>query len=171
VAAGAGIDRLTRMLVARWLCAAEDNLVRLAANVGWHADPQAAVDYLDELVEAGYHLADAETALRDQLVNASTDDDRDEDEDDDQGNDDTAHDDRHEGNERTAAIDSKEGDLVAGDGDQGSAEQAAEDPHLVAVYHPNQTLRGRAGTRAPADPARPAARCPRWLSQSERDTE
>jgi ParB/RepB/Spo0J family partition protein len=105
VAETAGIDRLTRMLVARWLCAAEDNLVRLAANVGWHNDPQAAVAYLDSLVQAGYGLADAETELREHLVTAATANDEDDEDEDDEGH----------------GEDESEGDEQATGGDHGDA--------------------------------------------------
>ncbi|MDT4993374.1 MAG: ParB family transcriptional regulator, chromosome partitioning protein, partial [Actinoplanes sp.] len=73
----AGIDRLTRMLVARWLCHAEDNLVRLANDATWGVDPQAGVDYLDTLVDAKYELSEAETSLRDDLVRNTADPDQD----------------------------------------------------------------------------------------------
>jgi hypothetical protein len=71
----AGIDRLTRALVARWICAAEHNLAELVRGSHW-AHPEAAVQYLDLLVGAKYALADAEAVLRAQLV-ASEDDDAD----------------------------------------------------------------------------------------------
>jgi ParB family chromosome partitioning protein len=74
IAVGAGIDRLTRMLVARWLCAAEANLVRCVTRTGWDTAPPAAVGYLDLLVAAGYVLSDAETTVRHDLANPATDD-------------------------------------------------------------------------------------------------
>jgi hypothetical protein len=62
-AAGAGPDRLTRVLVARWLTVAETNLDRLTAR-HWQASAPDGLAYLDRLTGAGYVLSDAETHLR-----------------------------------------------------------------------------------------------------------
>ncbi|GAA0812135.1 ParB/RepB/Spo0J family partition protein [Spirilliplanes yamanashiensis] len=72
VTATAGIDRLTRMLVSRWICGSEDNLVRLAADLSWGVDPRTAVEYLDLLVAGGYQLSEAETQLQDRLTASSS---------------------------------------------------------------------------------------------------
>ncbi|HLL66433.1 MAG TPA: ParB/RepB/Spo0J family partition protein [Micromonosporaceae bacterium] len=150
VAAGAGIDRLTRMLVARWVCASEDNLVRLATNATWGVDPHAGVEYLDVLVQAGYDLSDAETALRTDLVNtinADADADADaaddeaegpgdevqdddpvqghdqgQDDEDDEGRDDQGRDDGGEDDDSTAALEPAE---------ERPGDDIAESPHQV----------------------------------------
>jgi ParB family chromosome partitioning protein len=67
-AATAGIDRLSRMLVARWICGNEHNLTRLANHETWDTNQQAAVTYLDQLVATGYALSNAETDLRNSLL-------------------------------------------------------------------------------------------------------
>jgi ParB family chromosome partitioning protein len=111
----AGIDRLTRMLVARWLCHAEDNLVRLANDTNWGVDPQAGVDYLDTLVDAGYVLSDSETYLRDDLVGNTADPDQDDDPDDDDL--DGSPDDDAEGGDANDIDDSPGEDAPAEDAD------------------------------------------------------
>jgi ParB family chromosome partitioning protein len=80
-AAGAGPDRLTRVLVARWLTVAETNLDRLIAR-HWQVSAPDALAYLDRLTAAGYVLSDAETGLRtdltEQIAAEQDDDDSDE---------------------------------------------------------------------------------------------
>ncbi|MBN1170681.1 MAG: ParB/RepB/Spo0J family partition protein [Micromonosporaceae bacterium] len=76
-AATAGIDRLTRMLVARWVCGHESHLARIVAGQTWDVVPEAAAAYLGQLVAAGYELSDAETRLRAELVQAADDGDGD----------------------------------------------------------------------------------------------
>ncbi|HSU36304.1 MAG TPA: ParB/RepB/Spo0J family partition protein [Propionibacteriaceae bacterium] len=66
-ASTAGIDRLTRMLVARWLTAAETTL-QDAVLQRWNRQPAAARDYLDRLTAAGYSLSEAEQTLYADLV-------------------------------------------------------------------------------------------------------
>jgi ParB-like chromosome segregation protein Spo0J len=90
-AATAGADRLTRILVARWVAAAEANLDKLAHGYTWQADPTAGLGHLDRLVHAGYTLSDAEQRLHTDLTARLTDtDDEDEDDlDEDDGEDDT----------------------------------------------------------------------------------
>jgi hypothetical protein len=78
----AGSDRLTRMLVARWLTACEVNLDAIIADRRWGTDPDAARAYLDRLTTAGYTLSDAEQGVYDDLVaqaHADTDPDEDDD--------------------------------------------------------------------------------------------
>lgn len=84
-AEAAGTDRLTRLLVARWLTAAEANLERLTAG-HWQVSAAAGLAYLDRLTAAGYVLCDAETRLRATLteqIAAECEDDELDDEDDD----------------------------------------------------------------------------------------
>jgi len=83
-AATAGPDRLTRILVARWLTAAEANLDDHTAGRSWRDDQPAAHAYLDLLVEAGYVLSEAETRLHADLTEqvAAEDDDSDDEADD-----------------------------------------------------------------------------------------
>lgn len=70
----AGVDRLTRILVAMWVAADERNFTRIAHGQNYAIDRAAACEYLDRLVEAGYELSDAEaqiqTALQEQLQQA-----------------------------------------------------------------------------------------------------
>jgi ParB family chromosome partitioning protein len=134
----AGIDRLTRALVARWICAAESNIADLVRGSQW-GHPDAAVQYLDLLVDAGYALSDAEAVLHTQLIDsASTAEDEDNDEVD--GSDeldgvnelDDADPDEASDNEVTAADTSDDGEsmdaLQAGD-DNTDAED--EDAHTA----------------------------------------
>ena len=82
-AATAGIDRLTRMLVARWLTASETNVDNCVQH-RWTADPVAALAYLDRLIAAGYVLSDAEQDVYTDLTAETMDDeDTDADSDDD----------------------------------------------------------------------------------------
>ncbi|MBT0774295.1 hypothetical protein KIH74_35455 [Kineosporia sp. J2-2] len=79
-AAGAGMDRLQRIVVARWLTTSENNLDSLTAQ-RWDVDPAAGVAYLDRLTAAGYELSEAEQRLHadiTQLANATNDEDEDE---------------------------------------------------------------------------------------------
>jgi ParB family chromosome partitioning protein len=84
-AATAGPDRLTRILVARWLTAAEANLDDHTAGRSWRADQSAAHAYLNLLIASGYTLSDAEQRLHNDLADLAADtqsDDEDEDEED-----------------------------------------------------------------------------------------
>ncbi len=63
----AGIDRLTRMLVARWITAAEANLDSCIHH-RWNNRPQAAQNYFDRLTAAGYTLSDAEQEFYDEMA-------------------------------------------------------------------------------------------------------
>lgn len=74
--ANAGLDRLTRATVARWLADAEDNL-RAAAFGRW-SDFERARAYLDLLVAEGYELADIEVQLHQSITEALTDENEDE---------------------------------------------------------------------------------------------
>ena len=56
----AGTDRLTRLLVARWIVGNEHNLESSIAR-RWGANDRTAIAYLDQLTDAGYALSDAET--------------------------------------------------------------------------------------------------------------
>ncbi|MGH8792118.1 MAG: ParB/RepB/Spo0J family partition protein [Stackebrandtia sp.] len=67
-AGAAGLDRLSRMLVARWL-ASRDRHVAHAAR-GWHHDEYVALAYLDRLVDDGYALSEVEQELHDELSEA-----------------------------------------------------------------------------------------------------
>ena len=77
----AGIDRLTRMLVAHWLSASETNLENCVLQ-RWNTHPTAARDYLDRLTAAGYTLSEAEQSVYEDLVAEIAAEDEDEDEDD-----------------------------------------------------------------------------------------
>jgi ParB family chromosome partitioning protein len=60
----AGLDRLTRLAVASWLCEEEDNLSRMVQH--WTHNALEAVAYLDLLVASGYQLADIEQTLHEE---------------------------------------------------------------------------------------------------------
>lgn len=79
----AGIDRLQRMLVGRWIAAAEQNLADICAGRHWRANPEAGVRYLDRLTAAGYLLSDAEQSLRNDLAAVDDGDSEDDEEEDD----------------------------------------------------------------------------------------
>jgi ParB family chromosome partitioning protein len=81
-AATAGADRLARILVARWVSAAEANLDKLVHGYTWQADPTWGLGYLDQLVQAGYTLSDAEQRLHTDLTTRLTDTDTDPDDED-----------------------------------------------------------------------------------------
>jgi ParB family chromosome partitioning protein len=124
-AATAGADRLARILVARWLTAAEANLDKLTNGYTWQSDPAAGLAYLDQLVQAGYELSDAEQHLHDDLTTRladDTDQDDDTDEDDLDGDDDT---------------DDEEGDDSAddGDGDEKGDEDQPDGAELGIAEH------------------------------------
>ncbi|NLT54595.1 MAG: ParB/RepB/Spo0J family partition protein [Actinomycetales bacterium] len=76
-AARAGADRLTRILVARWLTAAETNLDDLVAGNRWRADDRAALAYLDHLTRSGYVLSDAEQRMHADLKVTTAEPDQD----------------------------------------------------------------------------------------------
>jgi ParB-like chromosome segregation protein Spo0J len=72
--AGAKVDRLSRLLVARWIAGQEDNLAMVAGSGrGWRRDPVMALVWLDRLAAAGYELSGAEAQLRAELVALSVD--------------------------------------------------------------------------------------------------
>lgn len=79
----AGPDRLTRMLVARWVTAAEHNLSLIAAGRTWDVDHPGALAFLDRLVAAGYELSEAERRLHAEITDHLRDADNSEDEDED----------------------------------------------------------------------------------------
>ena len=92
----AGPDRLSRILVARWLTTAEANVDDHTVGRRWRADDHAALAYLDLLTRSGYVLSDAEQFLHDDLtvlaaepadVDDSDRDGEDDDSDDDQDSD------------------------------------------------------------------------------------
>ncbi|MEU5157367.1 ParB/RepB/Spo0J family partition protein [Glycomyces sp. NPDC021274] len=62
----AGLDRLTRATVARWLVHAEKNLIGLAR--GYWGDLEHALSYLDLLVAGGYELAEVEAQLHESIT-------------------------------------------------------------------------------------------------------
>jgi ParB family chromosome partitioning protein len=68
-----GPDRLTRLLVARWLTAAEINLEDHIAGRSWRAQQASALAYLTLLTAHGYVLSGAERHLHDDLTAAATD--------------------------------------------------------------------------------------------------
>ena len=73
--AEAKLDRLTRLLVATWVAAQEDNLAAAAQRIAWQRpDSGRALAWLDRLVAAGYELSDAEADLRTELTDQSTQD-------------------------------------------------------------------------------------------------
>ena len=78
-AATAGPDRLTRILVARWLTASEVNLDDHIAGRAWRASQPAALSFLDLLTASGYVLSAAEQRLHEDLTAATTDDEDDQD--------------------------------------------------------------------------------------------
>lgn len=85
----AKLDRLSRLLVARWIAGQEDNLAMLTRNgPGWRRDPAAALAWLDRLVEAGYELAAAEAEARAEIEAALVQDQQDDGDDVDEGIDD-----------------------------------------------------------------------------------
>ncbi len=73
----AGLDRVSRLLVCRFLAHQEANLDSVARGVRWGVRPERAVQWLDLLVEAGYTLCDAETELREELIEDLADDEAD----------------------------------------------------------------------------------------------
>jgi hypothetical protein len=76
--ANAGMDRLTRATVARWLADREHNLTQTTCS-RW-SDHQKAVDYLELLTAEGYELAPVEAQLHHDLIaalNEHEDDDHD----------------------------------------------------------------------------------------------
>lgn len=81
-------DRLVRLLVARWVCAEEDNVMAVARSMrSFSAVPERLLRWFDRLVEAGYMLSAAEASLREQVqahfeAESARDDDQDEDQDD-----------------------------------------------------------------------------------------
>ncbi|GIG67735.1 ParB/RepB/Spo0J family partition protein [Phytomonospora endophytica] len=60
----AGSDKLSRMLVARWLT---KNETRLAGGKAWTSNAHHVVAYLDQLASDGYTLSEAEANLRTEL--------------------------------------------------------------------------------------------------------
>ncbi|MEV3934386.1 hypothetical protein AB0K52_00180 [Glycomyces sp. NPDC049804] len=62
----AGMDRLTRVTVARWLAHCEDNL--LSSISGFWSDLEEARRYLDLIAADGYELADIETKLHESIT-------------------------------------------------------------------------------------------------------
>jgi ParB family chromosome partitioning protein len=81
-AATAGADRLSRLLVARWLSVAETQVDTLAAGRMWQARPRAVTAHFERLTAAGYGLSDAEQRLYTQAQQLATDQDTDDDMDD-----------------------------------------------------------------------------------------
>ena len=70
--ASTGLDRATRALVGVWIAGRDQNLSR-AASASWGVDRADAVSYLDFLVEQGYALSEAETAVRDDFAKELSD--------------------------------------------------------------------------------------------------
>ncbi|NLG21732.1 MAG: ParB/RepB/Spo0J family partition protein [Actinomycetales bacterium] len=73
----AGADRLSRILVARWLATAETNLDEHTAGNRWRSDERAALAYLDLLTASGYILSEAEQRLHTDLKVITADPDQD----------------------------------------------------------------------------------------------
>ncbi|SDE03992.1 hypothetical protein [Glycomyces harbinensis] len=67
----AGMDRLTRATVARWLAHAEKSLTELAR--GYWGDLDHGLRYLNLLVAEGYELADVETQLHESITDRRAD--------------------------------------------------------------------------------------------------
>ncbi|MCI0690176.1 MAG: ParB/RepB/Spo0J family partition protein, partial [Sporichthyaceae bacterium] len=76
--AAAGEARLSRLLIARWVIAHEQNLADCEPDHHWRAKPELACAWLDRLVAAGYELSQAEGTLCARLT--PTDDDTEENE-------------------------------------------------------------------------------------------
>jgi ParB family chromosome partitioning protein len=123
--ATAGTDRLTRILVARWLTAAEANLDKLIHGYSWQADPAAGIAYLDRLVQAGYELSDAEQRLHTDLTTRLADDADDEETEDDEAGEDDSADGDEDGDPDDAAAD--------GDADGDSGDGLATDEYAPSV--------------------------------------
>jgi hypothetical protein len=66
-APNAGPERLARILVARWLTAAEANLDDHTTWRTWRTNRSAALAYLDLLLASGYTLSDTEHRLHTDL--------------------------------------------------------------------------------------------------------
>jgi ParB-like chromosome segregation protein Spo0J len=74
--AEAKVDRLSRLLVARWVAGQEDNLAQVAVHgPGWRRDPGQALAWLQRLVAAGYELSEVEVQVRAELADLPGDDD------------------------------------------------------------------------------------------------
>ncbi|MFI5497160.1 ParB/RepB/Spo0J family partition protein [Actinoplanes sp. NPDC051859] len=81
---GAGVDRLSRSLVAKWICNLEDNLGRAAIRYSPRPDQARGLAWFDLLIAAHYPLSEAEQSLYDTLqpaAEATVDEDEDEEED------------------------------------------------------------------------------------------
>ncbi|MEV6965182.1 ParB/RepB/Spo0J family partition protein [Hamadaea sp. NPDC051192] len=62
-ASSAGADRLSRILVARWITSREHQLAELSNGRTWAADTTYVAAHLTRLVELGYELSEAEQSL------------------------------------------------------------------------------------------------------------
>lgn len=62
----AGLDRLTRATVARWLASCEKNLTGIAH--GYFGNLDHALAYLDLLIAGGYELAEVETEIHESIT-------------------------------------------------------------------------------------------------------
>ncbi|GAA4259870.1 ParB/RepB/Spo0J family partition protein [Dactylosporangium darangshiense] len=125
----AGIDRLSRALVARWICAHERNLGFAASDYPAEADAQAVAFWYERLNADGYTLADAEAVLLESLTNP----DRTHDDEDDDGPDEDAEDAEHDANAEGRDEDGDEnrqeqdGEVNATTGGRSDAAPADED--------------------------------------------
>lgn len=105
----AGQDRLTRLLVAIWIAAEEENLTSFVRHA-YGANLQRAVDWLNLLVDSGYELAPAEDQLRQDLIEKIAE--------------------RTRGSAATATDDDTDGDA---DADALNADKPADDQTVAAV--------------------------------------
>ncbi|GAB3259791.1 ParB/RepB/Spo0J family partition protein [Kineosporia babensis] len=121
-ATGAGMDRLQRIVVARWLTTSEANLDSIIAQ-RWDVDEPAGVAYLERLTAAGYELSEAEQRLHTEITQTIADDaaedqdDEDTNDDEDDEDDEPAEDDDSE-TDTTANADDEAVALETHDGDQ-----------------------------------------------------
>jgi ParB family chromosome partitioning protein len=76
-AATAGLERLQRLLVARWVAANEAAVDDASRQVRWRLRPATVLAWLDQLTADGYVLSDAESGLHTELTAMAHDDDPD----------------------------------------------------------------------------------------------
>jgi ParB family chromosome partitioning protein len=76
-AATAGLERLQRLLVARWVAANEAAVDDASRQVRWRLRPATVLAWLDQLTADGYVLSDAESGLHTELIAMAHDDDTD----------------------------------------------------------------------------------------------
>ncbi|WP_035748738.1 ParB/RepB/Spo0J family partition protein [Glycomyces sp. NRRL B-16210] len=129
----AGMDRLTRATVARWLARCEENLSGLV--LGRWGDLDHALAYLDLLVTEGYELAEVEAEVRqsitDRLAEKEEEEVEEEDTEEDEGDGDASETDA---DVETEAVAEDEADVVPNSADLGDADAERK---LEAVLSPS----------------------------------